>query len=279
MLGHQLIRKLSDRFDVMATVRGQADSVSKYDLFSPDRTFFGCDIRERDTLEGIVAETQPNAVINAIGIVKQRLASDDILQSLEVNSVLPHRLAQLCRDINARLIHISTDCIFDGTKGGYRETDTADATDIYGRTKYLGEVTGPNCLTLRTSIIGLELKRNRSLIEWFLRQDGTISGYRKAIFSGVSTAELCRVIALLLLDHPELHGLYHLASKPISKHDLLVLFASHLKRDAKFRPDDSLKVDRSLVGDRFCAQTGYVTPSWDDMLQELAGEVAARSSP
>lgn len=278
MLGHQLIRKLSNQFDVVSTVRSRSEDTSNCVLFAPDRTFFGYDMRDQETLEGVLSETKPDAVINAVGIVKQRPASDDVLQSLEVNAVLPHRLAQLCADMSARLIHISTDCVFAGTKGGYREGDTADATDLYGRTKYLGEVTGPGCLTLRTSIIGLELKRNRSLIEWFLRQDGTVPGYKNAVFSGVTTAELSRVIAMLLHDHSNLQGVYHVASEPMTKHDLLVRFAALLKRDVTIRPDDSLCINRSLIGDQFQALTGYTIASWDTMLRELADDVTARSS-
>lgn len=276
MLGHKLFLGLRGMFDVVGSVRSEAAAVAGYGLFDPQTTLFGRDMASEAALLRTLDEARPEIVVNAIGIVKQRPVSTDVLQSLELNAVLPHRLARLCAERGVRLIHMSTDCVFAGTRGGYVETDTPDATDTYGRTKLLGEVTGPGCLTLRTSIIGLELARFRSLIEWFLRQEGRVPGYRRAIFSGVTTAELTRVIAMILTDHPGLSGLFHVASAPISKFALLKDFAARAGLPVELVPDDQVVIDRSLDGSVFAARTGYVVPSWDVMLDELAAELRGR---
>lgn len=276
MLGHKLFLGLRDMFDVKGSVRSEQAAVAAYGIFDPSYTLFGRDMGSEAMLARTLDEVAPQVVVNAIGIVKQRPVSTDVLQSLELNAVLPHRLAKLCAERGARLIHMSTDCVFAGTRGGYAETDVADAIDTYGRTKLLGEVTCEGCLTLRTSIIGLELARFRSLIEWFLRQHGQVFGYRRAIFSGLTTAELTRVIAMLITDQPELSGLYHIASSPISKFALLRDFAARAGLPVELVPDDAVAIDRSLDGRVFAARTGYSVPSWDKMLEELAAELRAR---
>jgi dTDP-4-dehydrorhamnose reductase len=276
MLGHKLFLGLQDLFDVTGSVRSDYATVAPYGIFDASNTLFGCDMGSEAMLVRALEEAAPQVVVNAIGIVKQRPVSADLLQSLELNAVLPHRLAKLCAKRGARLIHMSTDCVFTGTRGGYIETDVADATDTYGRTKLLGEVTGPGCLTLRTSIIGLELARFRSLIEWFLRQEGRVPGYSHAVFSGLTTTELTRVIAMLVRDHPALDGLYHIASTPISKFALLKQFAVLAEHPVELVPDGQVVIDRSLDGTRFVELTGYSVPSWEQMLSELADELRNR---
>ncbi|MCZ8334431.1 MAG: SDR family oxidoreductase [Rhodobacteraceae bacterium] len=276
MLGHKLFLGLRDMFEVVGSVRSEWAAVAGYGLFDASNTLFGRDMASEVVLARTLEEAAPQVVVNAIGIVKQRPVSTDVLQSLELNAMLPHRLARLCSERGARLIHMSTDCVFAGTRGGYAEMDVPDATDTYGRTKLLGEVTCEGCLTLRTSIIGLELARFRSLIEWFLRQEGRVPGYQRAIFSGVTTAELTRVIGMLVTDQPELSGLYHVAATPISKFALLRDFAARAGLPVELVPDDSVVIDRSLDGRVFAARTGYTVPSWDRMLEELAGELRAR---
>lgn len=276
MLGHQLVQGLSKTFEVVATLRNPTPSDHLQEVFAGARIINGCDMDNPTLAEQIIKDLRPDVVINAVGIVKQRNASNDVLQSIEINAALPHRLAAYSAKIDARLIHISTDCVFAGDKGFYIEDDIPDATDIYGRTKHLGEVSEPHCLTLRTSIIGLELSRKRSLIEWFLAQQGQIEGFTKAIFSGLTTTALTEVIQELLLEHPSLSGVYHVASQPISKYDLLSQFAARLALPIEIMPNDSLAIDRSLNMAAFAAETGIPIPSWDEMLDGLAGEVAAR---
>lgn len=273
MLGHKLFLGLRDAFDVMGAVRSEHSEVSHYGIFDKSNTLFGRDLQSEAMVAQTLNDAAPDVVLNAIGIVKQRTVSRDVLQSLELNAVLPHRLAKYCAEKGSRLIHISTDCVFRGTRGGYVETDVPDASDTYGRTKLLGEVTGEGCLTLRTSIIGLELARFRSLIEWFLRQRGQVSGYRQAVFSGLTTTELTRVIAMLLTEQTDLHGIYHVASEPISKFDLLKHLSVLIDHPVNLIADDALVINRSLDASRFREAAGYTAPPWSKMLFELAQEI------
>jgi dTDP-4-dehydrorhamnose reductase len=277
MLGHQLLMLLRDRHEVKVTLRRELAAYSTCNLFSAENAMAGIDVRMSDRLLGALSEFRADAVVNAVGIVKQRPDGLDVIPNLEINALLPHRLAIACRAAGARLIHISTDCVFSGNRGHYREDDVPDPVDIYGHAKLLGEVTQPGVITLRTSIIGRSLYRNASLIDWFLRQRGRISGYRKAIFSGFTTKEMSRVIAMLLERHPAASGLYHLSSSAISKHDLLLRLRDRLGRAIDIVPDDSVRIDRSLDSTRFRAEFAYTPPSWDRMLEELADDIRANA--
>jgi dTDP-4-dehydrorhamnose reductase len=246
-------------------------------LFDADNSYDGIDARSPDALSRVLADYRPQAVVNCIGIVKQRRAAADAIASLEINALFPHRLSLMCRMVDARLIHLSTDCVFSGERGAYTEDDLPDADDLYGRSKLLGEVGGPGAITLRTSIIGTELSRRSSLIEWYLAQRGTIKGYTRAIYSGFTTQQMARIIEHLLVVHPGLSGIWHVAAASISKHDLLCRLGRLLdRRDVAIEPDDSFVCDRSLNGERFAKATGCRAPSWDQMLTELAAAIVAR---
>lgn len=229
----------------------------------------GVDIENQDTLLKVVGDLRPDVVINCVGLIKQLAEADDPLAVLPINAILPHRLARLCAAAGARLIHVSTDCVFDGAAGGYRETDAPTAKDLYGRSKLLGEVDYPNAITLRTSIIGRELGSANGLLDWFLAQDHGIRGFRRAIFSGLTTVELALVMRDLVVPAPNLRGIYHVSVDPISKFDLLVLAAEVFGRDIRIDPDESIVIDRSLNSDRFRAATGYRPPAWRDLLVQL----------
>ncbi len=279
MLGHQLLRSWQHAHDVRVTLRNDAVHYAHYGLFSAENSFYGIDARDFSAVEQVVKAFRPEAVVNAIGIVKQRDEAGDAILSLEINALLPHRLSLLCGEIGARLIHLSTDCVFSGRKGMYTEDDWEDARDLYGRSKLLGEVREAHAVTLRTSIIGLELARKRSLIEWFLAQRGQVRGFTRAIYSGFTTLEMARIIERILLRHRDLSGLWHVASEPISKYDLLQKLSRHLgRRDVELLRDDGFACDRSLDASRFRARTGYQPPSWDAMLAELAGQIQERAS-
>jgi dTDP-4-dehydrorhamnose reductase len=213
-------------------------------------------------------------VINAAGIVKQRTDVRDGALSMEINAIFPHLLARLCREHGARLVLLSTDCVFSGKKGNYSEKDRPDPEDVYGLSKLLGEADGPGILTLRTSMIGLELQRKTGLVEWFLSQKGkSIKGWTKAIFSGLTTAELSRVIESLVARHPDVRGLYNVSGAAISKFDLLATLDLRLKTGTAITRDDSFRCDRSLDSSRFRAAFGYSPPAWTTMLDELAAEI------
>jgi len=271
MLGNTVLRYFAD--DSRYQVFGSARSSAVRRAFPPslaERIVLGTDVDNPDSLALLFAKVQPDVVINCIGLVKQLAEANDPLQAIPINSLLPHRLARLCAIAGARLVHVSTDCVFDGARGGYTEADQSDATDLYGRSKYLGEVSYEHTITLRTSIIGHELNSANGLVGWFLGQQGSIKGYTKAIFSGLPTVELAHVIRDVVLPHPQLHGLYHVAAQPINKFDLLTLVKQTYQKEIEIVADDKLKIDRSLNADRFREATGYSAPAWPELIQKMA---------
>ncbi len=270
MLGHMLWQRLRRRFDVFVTVRYPASYYRKFNLFDPERLMGGVDVRMYEDVLGALAWSQPDVVINAVGIIKQLKESDDPLLSLEINALLPHRLALACRACGARFIHISTDCVFSGKAGSYTEQSISDATDLYGRTKYLGEVHGQWALTLRTSIIGRELETCLGLIEWFFTQKGgRCRGFSRAIFSGLTTLALADLLVDIIIDHPTLNGLYHVSSDPISKYDLLRLVNDVYQLGVTIEKDDEFVCDRSLDSTRFRKATGWRPEAWKTMIVEM----------
>ena len=277
MLGHRLVESWQDEHEVWATLRQDRSAYPGLPGLPAERMLCGVDVRRLGDLVEVVALVRPDAVVNAVGIVKQRPVAKEAIPSLEVNALFPHRLAQVCAAAGARLVHLGTDCVFSGRKGGYVEQDEADPVDLYGRTKLLGEIHDAHCLTLRTSIIGLELGRKGSLVEWFLAQSGQIRGFRRAIYSGLTTREMARAISHLLAKDGSLSGLWHLSSRAISKYDLLAGLSLRLgRRDVEIVPDDSFTCDRSLDSSALRGRSTYRVPSWEAMLDELAEDVLRR---
>jgi dTDP-4-dehydrorhamnose reductase len=271
MLGHKLLLTATPRLETWATVR-DAGAIPVDAPLDRSRILSGVKADEFDTVTHAFEKVRPDVVVSCIGVVKQRGEAKDPIVSLTVNSLFPHRLAALCRSSGARLIHVSTDCVFAGRKGHYRETDEPDAADLYGRSKQLGEVSGPGALTLRTSIIGRELATSQGLVEWFLSQKGSAPGFTEAIFSGLTTLELSQVIVRVIESHASLEGIYHVAAEPISKYDLLILLNAAFGRGLRIDPDDSVRIDRSLDGSRFIAATAYEPPDWPTMIDEMAAD-------
>ena len=269
MLGHLLFKYLSLNHNVRVTLRRPIEFYSKYKIFTNENAYAGIDIRSDDTIQGVLAEFRPDAVVNAIGIVKQREIAKKPIPSIEINALFPHKLAVLCGRLGIRLIHMSTDCVFSGTRGNYREEDLPDPIDLYGRTKLLGELQQENTLTLRSSIIGRELTEKKNLLEWFLSQNGRINGYKKAVFSGFTTLEMSRIIENMLVNFPEAAGLYHVSSYPISKYDLLVLLKTKLNLNLEIAADETYICDRSLDSTRFRKEFAYNPPTWEAMVDEL----------
>jgi dTDP-4-dehydrorhamnose reductase len=270
MLGHKLYQICNERFDVYTTFRQSAVGCEQNELFDPSRAIFNVSADKIHDVSKALAQVQPSVVVNCIGVVKQDAAARDPLTSISINALFPHRLAVICRAANARLIHLSTDCVFSGRKGNYVEEDPSDAEDIYGKTKYLGEVAGAGCLTLRTSMIGRELRGCHGLLEWFLGQEGkTVRGFRRAIFSGLTTRALSETIASIIADHPKLDGIWHIAAEPINKFELLTLIKEKGGLDVQIEPDDTFSCDRSLNGTRFRKATSFVPPTWSDMISDL----------
>ncbi|MBN8742707.1 MAG: SDR family oxidoreductase [Thiomonas arsenitoxydans] len=270
MLGNAVFRIFGgdSAFEVFGSARSNY-MLRHFDGRLAQRTLIGFDVENSDALMRLFAIAKPDLVINCIGLVKQLSTANQILEAVPLNAILPHRLAVLCEAVGARLIQVSTDCVFSGAKGDYLESDFADAHDIYGRSKFLGEVDYPNAITLRTSIIGHELEGNRSLIGWFLSQQGTVKGFTKAVFSGLPTVELATVMKEYVVPRPQMRGLYHVSAAPIDKYALLQLVADAYGKEIRIDPSDELVIDRSLNSTRFRLETGYQPPEWPELVRRM----------
>lgn len=269
LLGSSLLRYFAglEGITVSGTVRRQADT-TLFPASLGGQLRANVDVLSSD-LSQLLDEMKPDIIVNCVGLVKQLSSADDPLQAIPLNALLPHRLAALARDIDARLVHFSTDCVFTGEAGMYREFDTPDALDLYGRSKLLGEVAYPNAITLRTSLIGHELIGARSLISWFLTQKGPIDGFTGAIFSGLPTVEIASVIAKHVIPRPDLFGLYHLSAEPINKYELLSLVAEIYGKDIEIQPCEAPRINRSLDSSLFRAATSYTPPSWRQLVSNM----------
>jgi len=231
------------------------------------------DAMDFGAMRRVLGEHRPDWIINCIGIIKQREEAKAAIPIITLNSLLPHKLAEFAGEWGGRVIHFSTDCVFSGRQGNYTEESPSDAVDLYGKSKYLGEVAVGNALTLRTSIIGRELAHFRSLLEWFLSQDGkTVRGFRRVIYSGVTTNYLAQLVGDLITDHPSLSGLYQVTSPRVSKHDLLCMIREAFDLNIEIIPDEREVSDRSMIGEKFRRATGYSRPEWPALLRQLADD-------
>lgn len=274
MLGHKVYQVLRQTTTPVVTVRGARGALYQFPgLFEPDHVRDRVDLHSWDTIRETVTQVAPDVVINCVGIVKQLPAAHDPIASIEVNALLPHRLAAVCAEQGARLIHVSTDCVFSGRRGMYTEEDVPDPVDLYGRSKLLGEVAAAGCLTLRTSIIGRELSSSNGLVEWFLSAPGpAVRGYANAIFSGVPTLTLARAIANVIHRQPNLSGLYQVSAAPINKFDLLHLLREAYERPVEITPYPDVRLDRSLDSTRFREATGFDPAPWPALIAEMAAD-------
>jgi len=269
MLGHKLWQTFRGRFDTYATFRGSPAAYERYGIFDAARSIGGVSAQDFDSVVRAFSVARPAAVVNCVGVVKQDAAAKDPVTGITVNALFPHRLAALCRAAGARLIHLSTDCVFSGRQGNYAEDARPDAEDLYGRTKLLGEVAGEGCLTVRTSMIGRELTGAHGLVEWFLneaRAGRGVRGFRRAVFSGFTTNALADILARVVAEHPRLNGVWNVAAEPINKFDLLTLVKQVYGLQIEIEPDETFVCDRSLDGSRFAAEAGFAPPSWPEMI-------------
>lgn len=274
MLGHKVWQEFDKRFDARVTIRNSIADWKHLPFFNPKKVVENVEASSRESIVNALNQVQPEVVVNCIGIVKKLSESENPTSAITINALFPHWLAELCQERGMRLIHISTDCVFSGKAGYYSEDDIPDPCDLYGRTKLLGEVTESRCLTLRTSIIGRELKRSTGLLEWFLSQRGkVIQGYRYAIFSGFIASELASVLADIVANRPELGGLYHISSEPINKYELLNMINETLNLGIAIEEHTGFFVDRSLNSEKLKRILRYQPPTWHEMIQRLAGEV------
>jgi dTDP-4-dehydrorhamnose reductase len=277
MLGHKVFQSLgASGHDVIGTMRDDraASPLARIPLFAGTNVVWNVDAMNWPRLEEVLTLVRPGVIVNAAGVIKQRPQPQMTRRSIQVNSLMPHLVAETIEAWHGRLIHISSDCVFSGHRGQYRESDTQDADDVYGKSKSLGEVIDrANAVTLRTSIIGRELQHHRSLLDWLLSQDhGRVQGYTRVIYSGSTTIELSKVIDRVIREHPSLHGLYHVVTEPISKDALLRLLIDAYGIDIHVTSVDTPVSDRSLIGERFFRATGYVAPPWPELVRALASD-------
>lgn len=271
MLGHKLFNILSQHFDVYATCRNIRKEKCLSQILPHERLVSDVPAENFDSVRQAITKVRPDALLNCIGIIKQLDASKDPIPSIAINALFPHQLASFCQTKGIRLIHFSTDCVFSGKKGMYTHQDKSDADDLYGRTKYLGEVGSEGCLTIRSSIIGRELGTAHGLVEWFISQaGGAVKGYRKAIYTGFTTLEMSNIVSKILVEHPYLSGIWQVASVPISKYELLCKINENMGLNIQIEPDDQFVCDRSLDGRLFAERTGYKAPDWNSMIEEMA---------
>ena len=272
MLGSSLLRYLSkvQHFKVIGTVRSrEAESLLRAQGCFDIRV--GVDVLQFESVAALIEDEKPDYVINCVGVIKQLDQAKAPLPSIEINSLLPHKLADICDKHGAQLIHFSTDCVFSGQLGAYVESNTPDASDLYGRSKLLGEVSYGGHLTLRTSIIGHEINKSLSLIDWFLSQKQAVKGFRKAIFSGLPTVYVAEFLKDFVIGH-SVQGLYHLSVDPIDKFSLLSLVKRNYQVETEIREDDSFVIDRSLDSSRLREAVGFVPPSWEELVKKMREE-------
>jgi len=276
MLGHKMFQILKNQFDSVIGFAYENVSQPPFDkvtLFQDAEIVEGVDVSNFQSLEEHLNQIKPDYIVNCVGIIKQRDAASAYIPSIELNALLPHKLAAMALKWGGRVIHFSTDCVFDGKRGSYSETDLSNATDLYGKSKFLGEVQGENALTLRTSIIGRELTSHKSLLDWFLAQEGkTIKGYKNVIYSGVTTNQISEVVKMVIEKFPTLSGLYQVVADPISKYDLLALAQDAFGVGIKMVPETETISDRSMKGDKLKEATGYVSPPWPELMANLAND-------
>ena len=276
MLGHKMFQTLRTRFsNTSGTIHGALpeDRLANISLLQNGNVMAFVDAENFPALAATLRRCEPDVIVNCIGVIKQRTEAKAAVPSIKINALLPHRLAEVCSEWGGRLIHFSTDCVFSGERGNYTEEDESDAKDLYGKTKYLGEVATDNALTLRTSIIGRELAHHKSLLDWFLSQDGTtVRGFKHALYSGVTTNYLADVVTNLIEHHPHLSGLYQVTGQTISKYDLLCLLRAAWELQVDIIPDEIFVCDRSMLGHKFQQATGYVTPAWPELVAQLVAD-------
>lgn len=268
MLGYSLFSNLSEypNLNVKGTVRTLNGVEKFFDMYN-DRIIKNVDIDDLSSIRKAIDEFKPNIVINCIGVIKQKDTSKNHLKSVQINALLPHQLASLCDQSNAKLIHFSTDCVFDGSTGFYSEGDIPNANDLYGRSKCLGEVDYGKHLTIRTSIIGHELSSSRSLIDWFMTQTGEVKGFSKAVFSGLPTVYLAKVLGEIIIPKEDLSGLYHISVEPINKYALLSLVSDIYNKKITIQDNSDLNINRSLNSTRFRNKTNFSPLPWEKLIE------------
>jgi dTDP-4-dehydrorhamnose reductase len=273
MIGHTLWRAVAGRHeDVFGTLHGRRDVFARRLLFD-ERVIEQFEAADFESVSAVLDRLRPAVIVNCIGITKRKAEVNDVAKMFTVNARFPHQLARWAARNRARVIHFSTDCVFDGTEGNYSERSVVTAPDLYGQTKYFGELDYDHCLTIRTSMIGREITGYTELLEWFLGQGGKrITGYRNARYSGLTTLAMAGVVQRIIWDHPQLCGKYQIAGPVITKYDLLLQLREAFKLEVEIMPDETFRCDRTLQSQKFIAATGITVPGWKEMIAALADD-------
>lgn len=276
MLGHKMaLKMLQKKYHVSVTIRNAAPEFFKTKYFEGLHIIDAVDAYNPDSVKNAISLSKPDFVLNCVGIVKQLAESKSAIPSITINALFPHQLAKMCHEAGARLIHFSTDCVFSGDKGPYKQTDPSDVNDLYGLSKFMGEVSGEGALTIRSSIIGREFAKPTGLLEWFLSQKGgVVSGYKNALYSGLTTNAMADLVYFIIQNHPTLEGLYQVSSEAISKFDLLHIINDIYKTGITINTDEVFHCDRRLTMEAFAAKTGWYPQSWDKMIKTMFDEDA-----
>ena len=278
MLGHRLWQYLSARLqETFVTIKRSRENYKRFNLFQNiERVIDNIDAMDFYTVQRVLSKVCPDFVFNCIGITKRRESVNDPIACITINSLFPHKLAKWGQDNNSKVINFSTDCVFDGKTKNYTEESITSAEDIYGKTKALGEVKLGNALTLRSSFIGPELLHGSELLEWFLVQTSAVKGFKNAVYSGLTTLELCRVVENIIFHYPKAKGLYNISSTPITKFDLLTLIKKKMALSVEIIPENNFYCNRSLDSSKFRKEFSYTPPSWEKMVDELVTELKGR---
>jgi len=268
MLGSQCIEFFSNKsnIELSCTCRKKNNFIKNLEDIYNIKVYENVDVLDFLSVEQVIIKEKPDLVINCAGAIKQKDIGVNAVDAININGLFPHQLASLASKFKFKLILVSTDCVFNGHRGGYMENDPSDCHDIYGKSKYIGEIKdNTNVLTIRTSIIGIEYDSHLSLLSWFLSQNNQIKGFKKAIYSGVPTTYLANFI----YENFNLSGLYHLSSQPISKYDLLIIFKEYYNHNITIIKDSDFVMDRSLKSEKLKKDINFIQPSWDDLVNFL----------
>lgn len=272
MIGHKVYQVLKDDYqDTWVSLREPIEKSKSKDLFNAEKVISGLELSDFAKLTEALDLLNPDIIINAAGITIRRGVNSVVSKSIVLNSALPHIIEEWAnvRD-GKRVIHFSTDCVFSGSSGSYTEESLPDARDIYGKTKALGEIFGPKSLTLRGSMIGREIENSTELLEWFLKNNSKeVKGFSNVIYSGITTLQMAFFVKRIISDFPYLSGLYNVASVPISKYDLLILFNKYFQNNSIIINDSDYHSRKDLIADKFYKATNFKIPSWKDLVVDL----------
>ena len=274
MLGHKMCQVLSgaDEFYVYGGLRGRAEAVKALPFFQDTDLVGGLDVNDWGRAKDSIANLKPDVIVNCVGLTTRKIDPAASAQVVELNALLPHRLAHLATDLGARMIHFSTDCVFQGGAGPYAVDHPKDAQDLYGMSKALGEVDAPGCLTIRSSIVGREIRGFTEFFEWIFSQKGQgVSGFTKALYNGLTTKFMAELVRDLILQSPDIRGILQIGSQPASKAQLIQQVSDIFDLGITVNSVDQGK-DKTLQTQVAQQDIGFQPPTWAELISDLKRE-------